>query len=116
HFGMRGFTVLHDHVTWSPLLAPELFAAARSLPWEMRSRNQVVHDVLARLHPLLTDIPFDRPDPFAGVDRSWLPVALRRRLTVTLDRSVDQWVESQARQRERDRDRTMGRTPLMDWS
>lgn len=116
HCGLRGFTFMHEQLTWYPLMAPELFAAARTIPWEKRAANQVIHDVLVSFHPLLAEIPFHGGDPFERVDRSRLSTALQPRLNVTLDRSVDAWSAALQREKEGTRARHGKRVPVLRWS
>jgi hypothetical protein len=65
HFGMRGFHFLTTGLTWFPLMAPSLVAAAWSLPSEERMGSKLVMDVIEGLHPVLRRLPFDKDSTLA---------------------------------------------------
>lgn len=59
HFGLRGFSFLHDHATWLPIASPHLLRAAWSLTLAERTNGKLIRDVLKRLDVDLLRIEFD---------------------------------------------------------
>ncbi|WP_163276206.1 hypothetical protein [Cellulomonas iranensis] len=100
HCGLRGFTQLHERMTWYPLLSADLFAAARSVSHAERSTNRVVFDILSRIHPVLVDLPFASPGAFDEVSRRWRTGPEAARLRLLLQHEVGAWEEATRRRAE----------------
>lgn len=97
HCGMRGFTLMHERPVWYPLLSSRLFAASRKLSHAERSTNRVIFDVLARLHPVLVDIPFGNGYPFEDIRREDRTGPESVVLNLAPQSDVKAWVEATRR-------------------
>lgn len=110
HMGMRGFSTLHERLTWLPLASSHLFTASRLIPLEERSAGRVIHDVMEAIDPDMLSIRFDGGYPFNDVPGNSVHEP------VELDESLSQWEEAQ-RESKRNLERSRAGIPAaMSWA
>ncbi|MBB3009220.1 DUF6270 domain-containing protein [Cupriavidus alkaliphilus] len=96
HFGMRGFTFMHDRPVWFPLMSGALMQAAFSLSLKERESGRLVYDVTQAMHPLLTQIAYDGGNgPTSGSGYT----AAKTPLHFELDRDQSAWEAAVVEQR-----------------
>ncbi|MCV7622475.1 hypothetical protein M3B60_006815 [Micrococcus luteus] len=110
HMGMRGFSTLHERLTWLPLASAHLFTASRLIPFEERSTGRVIRDVMEAIDPDMLSIRFDGGYPFNDVPGNSVHDP------VELDESLSQWEEAQ-RESKRNLERSRAGIPAaMSWA